>query len=76
MVEEEIRMRVRALIISMKKPFCVVNLLIRLEKEGITDQRLILSVLNELYDEGVIIYTEVDGVVDDPNAPKWAFMVA
>ena len=76
MLEDEIRMKVRAIIVSMEKPFCIINLLMRLKKEGITDQRLILSVLDELYDEGVVIYTELDGVVDDPKTPRWAFRVA
>ena len=76
MLEDEIRMKVRAIIVSMEKPFFFFFLLMRLKKEGITDQRLILSVLDELYDEGVVIYTELDGVVDDPKTPRWAFRVA
>lgn len=74
--EEQIRMRIREVIIGMDKPFCIINLLIRLAEENITDRNTILSVLDELYDEGVVIYDKVEGSVDDPNAPKWAFRVA
>ena len=76
MNDNNIWMKIRAIIVSMEKPFCILNLFIRLEKEGITDQKLILCVLDELYEEGVVVYTEVDGIIDDPQAPKWAYKVA
>ena len=76
MSEELMRFRIREIILGMEKPFCIVNLLIRLEKENITDRRLILSVLDELFEEGMILYDEVEGSVEDPHASKWAFVVA
>ena len=75
-MEKSVRLKVRKAIIEMDKPFCIMNLLVFFEDKGITDTDLILSVLSDLYDEGIICYDEVEGTVDDPLASKWAFRVA
>lgn len=65
--------RIRRTILSMKKPFCIADLFVVLNLEGITDRDLILEVLDELYERGLIEYRRREGAVDDP---KWAFYVA
>ena len=71
------RSKIRYTILKMEKPFCISDLFYRLEGNGFFDRELILQVLDELYDEGMIDYCRMSGVVDDPNvASKWAFRVA
>lgn len=65
--------KIRQIILSMKKPFCIADLFVVLDSEGISDRDLILEVLDELYARGLIEYRRREGVVDDP---KWAFYVA
>lgn len=74
---ENTRANIRCAILKMKKPFCIADLYFRLEKQGFRDRELMLQVLDELYDEGLIDYCKQSGIVDDPSAgSKWAFQVA
>lgn len=79
MCEEVMRKKVREVIIKMQKPFCIENLLIRLERQKINDLDVILSVLDEMFEEGLILYDEVDNLVNEPTgsySKTWAFVVA
>lgn len=64
---------IRQTILAMEKPFCIADLFIALDSRGVDDRNLILEVLDELYERGLIEYRRREGVVDDP---KWAFHVA
>lgn len=66
-------MKIQQTILAMEKPFCITDLFVVLDSEGITDRDLILEILDELYERGIIEYRRREGVVDDP---KWAFHVA
>ena len=77
MAQDTVRVKVRMAILGMDKPFCITDLFLRLEEHGITDREIILSVLDELYDEGFINYDRVNGTVDDTNNnASWAFKIA
>ena len=76
MLNSDLRRTIREKILEMDKPFCLVDLLMQLKEDNITDRRVIVSVLNEMYEDGVIYYDEVEGTVDDPKASKWVFYVA
>lgn len=65
---------IRREILAMDKPFCLTDLYSRLERKGITDRGLILRILDELYDEGLIEYDKIEGIVDE--ADSWAFRIA
>ena len=65
--------KIRQTILSMEKPFCIADLFVVLNSEGITNRDLILEVLDELYERGLIEYRRREGVIDDP---QWAFYVA
>ena len=68
---------IRKAILAMDKPFCLTDLYLRLEGTGITDRRLILRVLDELDEEGLIEYDRLEGVVDEPSSKaNWAFRIA
>lgn len=68
---------IRKEIMAMEKPFCLTDLYIRLEKKGVTDRGLILTVLDELYAEGLIEYDKIEGTVDEPHDEvNWAFRIA
>lgn len=71
-----LRNKIRGEILDMPYPFCMINLYMRLEEKGYTDRELINSVLNEMYDEGVVCYDEVDKPSSDPNASKFVFYTA
>lgn len=70
---ENIRSTIRQTILSLEKPFCIADLFIVLNSIGIKDRDLILEVLDELYDRGLVDYRRQEGVVGNP---KWAFCVA
>ncbi len=60
---------IRQTILSMERPFNVSNLFYLLEtKCHITNRQLILNILEELCESGVIKYSEI---IDD----RWAFAV-
>jgi hypothetical protein len=64
---------IRKAILEMDKPFCLIDLYRRLEKIGVTDRGLILRVLDELYEEGLIEYDKIEQTVDEP---VWGFKIA
>ena len=70
------RVYVRKIILGMKKPFCISDLLSRLKEKGIYDSALIIQVLNELYEEGLVDYDRKSGMVDEPDSSEWAFYVS
>ena len=72
---DNIRAQIRFSIMKMEKPFCISDLFYRLERNGITDRELIIQVLDELYDEGLIDYCKLRGFVDGSSS-EWAFHVA
>lgn len=69
----DVRARIRRVILSAEEPFCTTDLFDDLDSEGITDRDLILEVLDELYDRGLIEYRHQASIVNDP---QWAFSVA
>lgn len=70
---ENVCTKIRQTILSMEKPFCITDLFAALNSEGIDDRDLILEILDELYERGIIEYRRREGIIDDP---KWAFYVA
>lgn len=70
---ENVCIKIQQTILDMEKPFCITDLFAALNSEGINDRDLILEILDELYDRGIIEYRRREGVVDEP---KWAFHVA
>ena len=71
------RANIRYAILQMKKPFCIADLYFRLEQQGFCDRELMLQVLDELYDEGLIDYCKQTGIVDEADPGyRWAFQVA
>lgn len=67
---------IRKEIMAMNKPFCLIDLYLRLEKVGITDRESILTVLDELYDEGLVEYAKIEGMTDKlHDEVKWAFRI-
>lgn len=70
---------IRKAIQNMTIPFCISDLLCRLRKKGLQNKGLILRVLDDMYDEGLVGYghiaTCLDGerlyafyVIPNPNA--------
>lgn len=54
------------IILSMERPFKVSQLLQRMEENGINDKDMVLEVLDQLCDSGLIKYSEVDN-------DEWAY---
>lgn len=69
------RIKLRNAILDMETPFCLTDLYYHMEKKGFTDRKMILQVLDELYDDGLIVYDRVKETVDAPDM-MWAFCVA
>ena len=59
---------IKETIIDMERPFNVSDLLYRLALKKVTNRTLILEVLDELCDNGLIDYSEI-------NDDCWAFSV-
>lgn len=59
---------IKETILDMERPFNVSDLLYRLALKGVTNRTLILEVLDELCDNGLIDYSEI-------NDDCWAFSV-
>lgn len=59
MSEKEIRDQIAELIIEIEKPFSLEGLFFACKRRGISDQELILEVLEDLCDSGIIGYSEV-----------------
>lgn len=59
MSEREKKDRIAELIIEIEKPFSLAGLFFVCHKKGITDKDLVLEVLEELCDLGIINYSEI-----------------
>ncbi len=70
---DTVRTKIRQIILSLEKPFCIADLFDVLTEQEIKDRDLILQILDELYDEGLVDYRRREGIVDEP---VWAFHVA
>ncbi len=66
------RREVREAIRSQTTPFCIVDLISRLEQEGFADKGIILDELDKLYDEGLVEY---DCVTTFPDEEIYAFFI-
>lgn len=51
---------IRDVILKMDKPFKLSQLFQTLDKEGLNDKYLILDVLNQLYENGLVKKTDVE----------------
>lgn len=67
------RKEIRKAILAQSKPFCTQDLICRLQKEGITNKRMILDVLDELFDEGLVKYDKVS--TDSKEETQYAFFI-
>lgn len=77
MGDDTIRLNLRNKILAMEKPFCLSDLYYSMEMDGFTDRKMILQVLDELYEDGFIKYDRVNEIVDEPDSDIfWAFHVA
>ena len=70
------RVYVRRIILELDKPFCISDLLLIMKEKGIVDSTLVMQVLNELYEEGLVEYDNHSGVVDETDSSMWAFHVS
>lgn len=64
----ESRKVIKKTILEMERPFNVSDLFYRLDALGVKNRSLILEVLDELCDSGIIDYSEI-------NDDCWAFSV-
>ena len=71
------RERVWKAILNQTKPFCTADLFDRLEKQSITDKELIMQVLNELFETGLVSYGQVmqESEKEFPEQSLYAFYV-
>ena len=71
------RERVWKAILNQTKPFCTADLFNRLEKQSITDKELIMQVLNELFETGLVSYGQVmqESEKEFPEQSLYAFYV-
>lgn len=67
------RKEIRKAILAQSKPFCTQDLICRLQKKGITNKRIILDVLDELFDEGLVKYGKVP--TDSKEETQYAFFI-
>ena len=65
---------VRQEVLKLDTPFCIMNILVYFEEKDITNTNLILNVLSDMYNEGIIEYVDVEHS-DDPYAATSAFRV-
>ena len=63
---------IRGLIMKQTEPFCLLDLFLRLAKEGIDNREAILYVLDDLYDNGLVEHVPIE----TKNGVTWAFKVA
>ena len=64
---------IRKEILAQEKPFCIEDLISRLEKKGITNKRLILYILDEMYKEGLVKHGKVS--IEDSTDEIFAFYI-
>lgn len=48
------------IILSMERPFAISQLLCRMEENGINDKDLVLDILGQLCESGIIKYSEIE----------------
>lgn len=60
MAERELKNKIADIIIKMDRPFSLSGLFYTCNTFGISDKDLILKVLEDLCDIGIINYTEID----------------
>ena len=72
MKEYATKKEIRKIILDQTKPFCISDLYIRIEKIKPANRGLILEVLNEIYDEGLILYVKLPKKIGNTN---YAFVV-
>lgn len=56
----DVKAKISETILSMEKPFKLSQLYLTLEENGITDKYMILDVLNQLYESGMVDKTDVE----------------
>ena len=59
MSERDIKERIATIIIEIEKPFSLFGLFHVCKKAEITDEELILEVLEDLCDSGIVSYSEI-----------------
>ncbi len=67
------RKEIRKAILAQSKPFYTQDLICRLQKEGITDKRMILDELDELFYEGLVKFDKVP--TDSKEETQYAFFI-
>ena len=71
-MEKNTPQNVRNEIFNQKDPFCLTDIINRLKETGITNEGLILLILNELFNAGFLDYKEV---ISSNGEKIWAFVV-
>lgn len=56
----DVKVEISETILNMEKPFKLSQLYIELERKGIVDKYMILDVLNQLYESGMVDKTDVE----------------
>ena len=75
MSQDQLWFYIRSIILQMK-PFCLIDLYVYMEyKYNITNRNLLLAVLDEMMEEGLVQYGFIDGPKKDPNSSDWAFYI-
>lgn len=55
----EYTVKVRKAILSQTTPFCITDLICRLNQKGLKNTGIILNALDELFDAGIVKYDKV-----------------
>jgi len=80
MKKEATKLEIRKMIMNQVKPFCLIDIYNRLEKVALVNRGLILEVLDELYEEHLVMYARLSQkmgnsdyafVVDNDNMNKY-----
>lgn len=72
MRKQATKLEIRKMILDQTEPFCINDLYIKIENIIPANRGLILDVLNEIYDEGLIIYVKLPKKTGNTN---YAFIV-
>jgi len=70
----KLNLKIRKFIIKQTEPFCIVDIKVRAEMAGFTNFGMVLTVLDDMYDEGLVKYGKVP--CKHPESSEWAFYVA
>ena len=62
---------IRSLIMNQTEPFCLIELYVRLEQEGIKNRDDISFVLDDLYANGILEYAKIE----PRHGVEWAYKV-